>query len=64
MFSTAGELNHSFKRSCQHATKRISHTAPMPFRHKPRRKTIRLIKDHLEVSAKNAFNPSRNLVPE
>jgi hypothetical protein len=36
----------------------------MPFRHKPRRKTISLKKDHLEVSANNAFNPSRNLVPE
>jgi hypothetical protein len=51
-------------RSCRHATKRISRTAPIPFRHKPRRKTISLIKDHLEVSANNAFNPSRNLVPE
>ena len=63
-FSTAGELNHSIERSSLHATKRISHTAPMPFRHKPRRKTISLIKDHLEVSANYAFNPSRNLVPE
>ena len=39
-------------------------TTPMPFRHKPRRKSISLKKDHLEVSANNAFNPSRNLVPE
>ena len=38
----------------QHATERISHTAPMPYRHKPRRKTISLKKDHLEVLANNA----------
>jgi hypothetical protein len=77
LFSTAGERTQikglssslSFRtasavRNHKHATERISHTAPMPFRHKPRRKTISLIKDHLEVSANNAFNPSRNLVPE
>ena len=77
-FSTAGEhaqieglaIPNGFSREASaltlaaHATKRISHTAPMPFRHKPRRKTISLIKDHLEVSANNALNPSRNLVPE
>jgi hypothetical protein len=40
------------------------HSTPMPFRHQPRRKSISLKKDHLEVSANNAFNPSRNLVPE
>jgi hypothetical protein len=51
LFSTAGELNVSFKRSSQHATKRVSRSAPMPFRHKPRRKTISLKKDHLEVLA-------------
>jgi hypothetical protein len=38
----------------QHATKRISRSAPVPFRHKPRRKTISLKKDHLEVLANNA----------
>jgi hypothetical protein len=54
----------TLKRSSVRATKRISHSAPMPFRHKPRRKTISLKKDHLEVSANNALNPSRNLVPE
>ena len=68
LFSTTGEASRLFlrllKRSCQHATKRIFHTAPMPFRHKPKRKTISLRKDHLEVSANNAFNPSRNFVPE
>ena len=37
-----------------HATKRIPRSAPMPFRHKPRRKTISLKKDHLEVLANNA----------
>jgi hypothetical protein len=57
-------LQLTLKRSSAHATNRISHSAPMPFRHKPRRKTISLKKDHLEVSANNALNPSRNLVPE
>ena len=58
--------NQYIKRSSAHATKRIFRllTTPMPFRHKPRRKSISLKKDHLEVSANNAFNPSRNLVPE
>ena len=60
----AGVSRNLFLGSLSHATKRISRTPPMPFRHKPRRKTISLIKDHLEVSANNAFNPSRNLVPE
>jgi len=32
----------------------FSHIAPVPFRHKPRRKTISLKKDHLEVFANNA----------
>jgi hypothetical protein len=41
-------------RSSGHATKRISRTAPVPFRHKPRRKTIGLRKDHLEVLANSA----------
>jgi hypothetical protein len=54
LFSTTGELNDSFQRSSKHATKRISHSALMPFRHKPRRKTISLKKDHLEVLANNA----------
>src|ERR1700687_1256198 len=44
---------------CMHATKRFFHSTPMPFRHKPRRKSISLKKDHLEVSANNAFTSSR-----
>jgi hypothetical protein len=63
-FRTASAVRNLLLALYRHATERISHTAPMPFRHKPRRKTISLIKDHLEVSANNAFNPSRNLVPE
>ena len=70
LFSTAGELNHSQINTLRGAlrTRRNASstctTTPMPFRHKPRRKSISLKKDHLEVSANNAFNPSRNLVPE
>ena len=66
-FPQSGELNHSLKRSSSRTRRNASPTyttTPMPFRHKPRRKSINLKKDHLEVSAKNAFNPSRNLVPE
>ena len=43
--------SQSIKRSSAHATKRIFHSAPMPFRHKPMRKSISLKKDHLEVLA-------------
>ena len=51
-------------RSKTHLPPGRQHSTPMPFRHQPRRKSISLKKDHLEVSANNAFNPSRNLVPE
>ena len=51
-------------RSKTHLPPGKQHSTPMPFRHQPRRKSISLKKDHLEVSANNAFNPSRNLVPE
>ena len=71
LFSTTGRLQDSLSETRNPTKEELSardethlpHT-PMPFRHKPRRKRIRLKKDHLEVSANNAFNPSRNLVPE
>ena len=52
-FPQSGELNHSLKRSSTRTRRNASSTCttPMPFRHKPRRKSISLKKDHLEVLA-------------
>jgi hypothetical protein len=72
LFSTTGEASRLLSEARKRNRKEepsardethLPHT-PMPFRHKPRRKSSSLKKDHLEVSANNAFNPSRNLVPE
>jgi hypothetical protein len=48
---TASAVRNLLLALLAHATGRIFHSAPMPFRHKPRRKTISLKKDHLEVLA-------------
>ena len=39
-FRTASAGRNLLLALYKHATERISHTAPMPFRHKPRRKTL------------------------
>ena len=63
-FPQPRSLTTLFQRSSKHATKRISHTAPMPFSAQAEAEDDQFEKRSLGGSCQQRLNPSRNLVPE
>ena len=62
-FRTASSVRNLPLALYKHATEHISHTAPMPFRHKPRRKTIKFDKRSLGGFCKQRIQPFEEPCP-